>query len=97
MKRIFLLILMLFILFSSQAYSKVEECKSVFSLYRVDINIKNKRGWLRVCNNNRIGHYSAFTLSRKDKDFLCACIKSSNTKKYEDRSIGKMLNKKDVK
>lgn len=76
------LAIVLFLLLTLNIYGK-EFCSEVFRTYNIREDLKNYRGWMRVCKNDKLYLYTTVNISNKEKELICSCFKD-NTK---DRSI----------
>jgi len=63
-------------------------CDAIIEKTRIDFTIKTVRGWVRVCNNNKLKHYLPNELIISDEEIheVCSCISKLNIS--TDRSIG---------
>lgn len=78
----YLKLLLLFIIFTNIAIAS-ELCKEIFSFYNIKENIKTYKGWMRVCNNDKIELYIDEPISIYDKEQICQCF----TDDTKDRDI----------
>lgn len=72
------LILLIVPLINLKGTTKNIRCSVLFNKYGIDARIKSYRGWLRVCNNNKITLYTKTILSKEDKDIICECFEDTD-------------------
>lgn len=62
-------------------------CDRLYYKYKLDINTKTYKGWVRVCNNNKLHIYLSGTPSEYEYTVFKDCFKNSiqkyNTSSYE--------------
>lgn len=74
----FKIILLIFLLLSTNSFSKArdEECREVFYIYNINPNIKSYKGWMRVCSNDKLDLYTNKVLTNYYKSYICQCFEN---------------------
>lgn len=60
-----------------------KECSEVLSIYSLDYNTKSFKGWMRVCNNDKLNLYVTTKLTTQEKEIICNCFYYD----YKDRDV----------
>ena len=72
-------------LYSAADGINCKKCEAILNRYGIDIKLKSKSGWARVCYNDKLNLYTTIEISEKDKKDICRCLTDTNINK--DRSI----------
>ena len=91
-KAVVVFLLLTQLLLADIAYSYIRtdkvkyECEVLFNKYGIDQVTKSYKGWMRVCNNNKLHLYSKQKyIDKKDVNLLCNCFKDNyKTRDVED-------------
>jgi len=78
---------LIFILITSLLAYDTDACISLYARHNIDVNIKTNKGWVRVCNNDKLKLYTITELSKYDKVRICDCLKNELNNNIKDRSI----------
>ena len=79
MKKLFLILLILFLL----NLEAKETCEKILKDFEIDLKTKGYKGWQRVCNNNKLYLYTKIQLNKENKEDICNCFYYD----YKDREI----------
>lgn len=60
-----------------------DDCIEVLRRYKLDNNIKSFKGWMRVCNNDKLNLYVSTKLTKLEKETICNCFYYE----YKDRDV----------
>lgn len=77
------IILLLLIIFSCSLLGNDKECSNLLNYYEIDIKTKGYKGWMRVCNNDKINLYTKRPLSKEIEIEICKCFYYD----YKDRDV----------
>jgi len=65
------------------------ECNQVYTKYKIDTNIKSRKGWMRVCRNNKLDIYIDKPLDNNETKIICGCL--YKLKKNKERTLTKFV------
>lgn len=60
-----------------------KNCNDLLSYYKINYVTKSYKGWMRVCNNDKLELYTNININKDDKDDICNCFYYD----YKDRDV----------
>ena len=60
-----------------------KECDELLNSYNLDFYTKSYKGWMRVCNNDKLELYTKVKIDKNIKNEICNCFYYD----YKDRDI----------